>query len=67
VLRPKNAQNSTKNGKNFSIDQFSSFYGKNKFFPSKTSSDRFKLTYETKKKEEFFFDVKARTMEGTVG
>jgi hypothetical protein len=40
VLRPKNAQNSTKNGKNqllqkkffnFSMDQFSSFYGKNKF------------------------------------
>jgi hypothetical protein len=37
VLRPKNAQNSTKNGKNqllqkkfskFSMDQFSSFYGK---------------------------------------
>jgi hypothetical protein len=61
VLRPKNAQNSTKNGKNlllqkkfsnFSMDQFSSFYGENIFFPSKTSSDRFKLTYETKKKEE---------------
>jgi hypothetical protein len=36
---------------NFSMDQFSSFYGKNKFFPSKTSSDRFKLTYKTKKKK----------------
>jgi hypothetical protein len=38
------------NGKkfsNFSMDQFSSFYGKNIFFPSKTSSDRFKITYET--------------------
>jgi rare lipoprotein A (peptidoglycan hydrolase) len=51
VLRPKNAQNSTLNGKNhlllkkfsnFSIDQFSSFYGKNNFFSSKTSSDRLK-------------------------
>jgi hypothetical protein len=59
VLRPKNAQNSTKNGKNqllqkkfsnFSIDQFSPFYGKNIFFPLKTSSDRLKLTYKTKKK-----------------
>jgi hypothetical protein len=67
VLRPKNAQNSTKNGinqllqkkfSNFSMDQFSSFYWKNNFFPSKTSSDRFKLTYETKKKK---FDVKAQT------
>jgi hypothetical protein len=44
VLRPKNAQNSTKNGKNqllqkkfsnFSMDQFSSFYGKNIFFSQK--------------------------------
>jgi hypothetical protein len=42
VLRPKNAQNSTKNGKNqllqkklsyFSKDQFSSLYGENIFFP----------------------------------
>jgi hypothetical protein len=36
---------------NFSMDHFSSFYGKNKFFSSKTSSDRFKLTYKTKKKK----------------
>jgi hypothetical protein len=59
VLRPKNAQNSTKNGKNqllqkkfsyFSMDQFSSLYGENIFFSLKTSSDRLKLTYETKKK-----------------
>jgi hypothetical protein len=61
VLRPKNAQNSTKISKNqllqkkffnFSMDQFSSFYGKNKKIPSKTSLHRFKLTYETEKKEE---------------
>jgi hypothetical protein len=33
-------------------------YGENIFFPLKTSSDRLKLTYKTKKKK---IDVKART------
>jgi hypothetical protein len=50
----KEEKNLSPNGKkfsNFSMDQFSSFYGKNIFFPSKTSSDRFKITYETKKKK----------------
>jgi hypothetical protein len=70
VLRPKNAQNSTKNGKNlllqkkfyyFSMDQFSSFYGKNYFSASKTSSNKFKLTYKTKKKNKKKIDVKAQT------
>jgi hypothetical protein len=41
---------------NKQTNQFSSFYGKNIFFPSKTSSE----TYETKKNKKKF-DVKART------
>jgi hypothetical protein len=32
------------------MDQFSLFYGKNIYFSSKTSSDRLKLIYKTKKK-----------------
>jgi hypothetical protein len=49
-----------KNGKNqllqkkfsyFSMDQFSSLYGENIFFPLKTSSDKLKLKYKTKKKK----------------
>jgi hypothetical protein len=37
---------------NFSIDPFSPFYGENKKNSSKTSLDRLKLTYKTKKEEE---------------
>jgi hypothetical protein len=42
------------------MDQFSSLFGENIFFPLKTSSDRLKLTYKTKKKKKKI-DVKART------
>jgi hypothetical protein len=31
------------------MDQFSPYYGKKYFVPSKTSSDRLKLIYKTKK------------------
>jgi hypothetical protein len=46
---------------NFSMDQFSPYYGKKYFFPSKTSLDRLKLIYKTKKKWEKNNFVKAQT------
>jgi hypothetical protein len=51
--RPKNAQNIKRKKSSFAekILNFSSFYGKNIFFSSKTSSDRLKPTYKMKLKK----------------
>jgi hypothetical protein len=50
---------------NFYMDQFSPFGLNFVFFFLKKSSDCFKSTYKTKKKKNFFFDVKLLTTNRT--
>jgi hypothetical protein len=51
---------------NFSMDQFSTFYWKKIIISSKTSSDRLKLIYKTKKKEEKNYVQSRTTVQGDV-